>query len=69
MVALGGLDELGEAGAVLAPVELARVDDDAADGCAVAADPLGGRVDDNVGAVVDGSDEVTASAKGIVDLD
>jgi hypothetical protein len=34
----------------LAPVEVAAVDDDAADGGAVAADVLGGRVDDDVGA-------------------
>lgn len=68
VIALRGLDELGEPGAVLTPVELARVDDDSADGCAVAADPLGGRVNDNVGAVVNGSDEVAASAKGIIDL-
>jgi hypothetical protein len=37
----------------VAPVELAGVDDDAADRGAVAADPLGGRLDDDVGAVVD----------------
>ena len=35
------------------PVERAAVHDDAADGRAVAADPLGGRVDDDVGAVLD----------------
>jgi hypothetical protein len=53
---------------VLAPVELAAVDDDAADGGAVAADPLSRRVDDNVGAVLDGADEVAARAEGVVDL-
>lgn len=41
VVALGGLDELGESLAVRAPVKLARVDNDAADGGAVAADPFG----------------------------
>lgn len=41
VVALGGLDELRESLAVLAPVKLARVDNDAADGGAVAADPFG----------------------------
>ena len=68
VVALGRLDELREARAVLAPVELARVDDDTADGGAVTADPLGGRVDDNIGAVDDGADEVAASTVRVVDL-
>jgi hypothetical protein len=40
VVARGGLDELREAVGVLAPVELAGVDDDAANGGAVAADPF-----------------------------
>lgn len=68
MVAVRGLVELRESGGVLAPVELARVDNDAANGGAVAADPLGGRVDDDVGAVLDGSDKVATSTKGVVDL-
>lgn len=66
VVSVGGLVELGEAGGVLAPVELARVDDDTADGGAVAADPLRGGVDDDVGAVLDGADEVAASTEGVV---
>jgi hypothetical protein len=53
---------------VLRPVELAAVDDDTADGRAVAAYPFGRGVDDNVGAVVDGADEVAACAEGVVDL-
>jgi hypothetical protein len=68
VVAFAGLDELGEALAVGAPVELAGVDDDAADGCAVAADPFCGGVDDDVSAVVNGADEVAACAEGVVDL-
>jgi hypothetical protein len=40
VVAGGGLDELREAVGVLAPVELAGVDDEAANGGAVAADPF-----------------------------
>ena len=43
----------GKRGALRRPVEAAAVDDDAADRRAVAADPLGGRVDDDVGAVLD----------------
>jgi hypothetical protein len=42
VVALGGLDELGESLAVLAPVKLAGVDNNTSDGGSVAADPLGG---------------------------
>lgn len=68
VVAGRGLVELGEAVGVLEPVKLARVDNDTADGGSVAADPLSGRVDDNIGAVVDGTDEVTASTKGVVNL-
>lgn len=68
VVALRGLDELGEAGGVLAPVELAAVDDDAADGGAVAADPLGCALDDDIRAVVDRADEVAAGTEGVVNL-
>lgn len=68
MVTLGGLDELWEAGGVLAPVELAAVDDYAADGGAVATNPLGCAFDDNVCAVVDGADEVAAGTEGVVNL-
>ena len=68
VVALGRLDHLREAVSVRAPVELAAVDDDAADGGAVPADPLGSGVHDDVGAVVDGADEVAAGTKGVVDL-
>lgn len=67
VVPLGGLDELREARGVGAPVELAAVDDDAADGGAVAADPLGRRVHDDVGAVLDGPQEVAARAESVVD--
>jgi hypothetical protein len=50
---------------VLLPVELAAVDDDAADRGAVAADVLGGRVDDDVGAVVERAAE--HRRRGVVD--
>jgi hypothetical protein len=53
---------------VLAPVELARVNDDTGNGGAVAADPLGSGVDDDVGSVVNGAAEVTTSTEGVVDL-
>jgi hypothetical protein len=51
VVARVGLGEAGEPAA--APVEIAAVDDDAADRRAVAADVLGGRVDDDVDAPLD----------------
>lgn len=68
VIAVGGVVHLGEPGGVLAPVELARVDDDTANSGAVAANPLGGGVNDDVSTVINGSDEVATSAKGVVDL-
>lgn len=68
VVTLGGLDHLREARRVRAPIEAAAVDDDAADGRAVPADPLGRRVHHDVGAVVDRAHEVAACAEGVVDL-
>ena len=69
VVAFGGIVELREALSVLAPVELASIDDDAGDGSPVTADPFGGRVHDDVGAVFDRPKKVAARAKGVVDLD
>ena len=51
---------------VLAPVELARFDDGAAHGAAVAADVLGGRVDDDVGAPLERPAQV-GRGQGVVD--
>lgn len=53
---------------MLAPVELAAVDDHTADGGAVAADPLGRGMDDDVGAVVDGADEEATGSECVVNL-
>ena len=50
MVALRGLVELRKARRVLAPVELARVNDYTGDGGAMTADPFGGGMDNNVSA-------------------
>lgn len=66
VVAVRRLRHLREAAVV--PLELSAIDDNAADGGAVAADPLCRRVDYDVGAVVDGTDEVAACAEGVVDL-
>lgn len=68
VVALGRFDELGESSGVLAPVEFTAVDDDAGNGGAVAADPFGCAVDDDIGAVIDGTGEVAACSEGVVDL-
>ena len=48
------------------PVKLAGVHDDAAQGGAVAADELGGGVDHDVRAVLDGADQI-GRAEGVVD--
>jgi hypothetical protein len=49
------------------PVEASGIDDHAADGGAVAADPLRRRGDHDVGTVVDRSDEVAGRPEGVVD--
>ena len=48
------------------PVEFAGVHDDAAQGGAVAAQELGGRVDHDIGAMRNGTDEI-GRAEGVVD--
>ena len=48
------------------PVKAAAVDDDAAERRAVAAEELGGGVDDNIRAVLDGTDEIRRT-EGIID--
>lgn len=62
------LDHLRETFGILAPVELAAVDDDTSDGCAVAANPLGSAVDNDVRTVVYGPAEVAASTERVVNL-
>ena len=50
----------------LLPVELAGVNDDAAQRGAVAADKLGGRMDNDVGTMLDRADQV-GRAEGVID--
>ena len=69
MVAVAGVVELWETRGVGAPVEVAAVDDDAADGGAVAADPFRGAVHDDVGAVGDRAAEVAPRTEGVVHHD
>ena len=61
--------ELGKSIGVTAPVKGATIDDDATYRGAVAANPFGGRVNDNVYAVIDGTTEVSGTAKGVVALE
>lgn len=68
VVSLGWVVELRESLCVLAPVELSAVDYDASNCSTVATNPFGGGVDDDVGAVVDGTDEVASSSEGVVNL-
>lgn len=63
-----GVVELGEPIWMAAPVKVATVDDDATNRGAVAAYPFGGRVNNNVCPVVDGTTEVPSTAEGIIAL-
>ena len=60
--------KLGESIRVTAPIERAAVDDNTAHSGAVASDPLSGRMDNNIYAMVDGTTKITGTAKGIVTL-
>src|SRR5215469_3773021 len=64
MVALARLEQLRECSAI--PWKSAAVDDHAADGSPVATDELGGRVQDDVGAVLDGPAKI-GRGEGVVD--
>jgi len=66
VISCRGLDHIRESLAVLAPVEVTGIDDDTTDGRAVAANPFGGGVNDDIGSVLDGLDEVSAGSKGVV---
>lgn len=61
-------DHLGEALAILAPVEVAGIDNHSTNGGAVSTDPFGCGVQHNICAVVNGTAIVAPGAKGIVDL-
>jgi hypothetical protein len=60
--------ELGEAVRVLAPVKGTAINNDTAYRSAMASDPLGGGVNDNIDAVVDGTTKEPGTAKGVVAL-
>jgi hypothetical protein len=68
VVSLGRLDELRESSGVFAPVEFSAVNHHAANGGAVAANPFGGAVYDDIGAVVDGAGIVAAGSECVVNL-
>ena len=65
MVAGVGIGDVAELAACL-PVELAAVHDDAAQRGAVAADELGGGVNNDICAVLNGTDQVRG-AEGVID--
>ena len=60
--------ELGKPTWMTAPVKSATIDDNAAYRGTMAADPFGGRVNDDVDAMFDGTTEVSSTAKGIIAL-
>jgi hypothetical protein len=68
VVAFGWLDHLRESLSVLAPIELAAVNDDTSNSRAVASNPLGCRVDDNVRSVFNRFNVVATSSEGVVNL-
>jgi hypothetical protein len=68
VVAFRRLDHCWELGGILAPVELARINDDTADGGSMTADPFGGAVDNNVRAMVDGTDVEASRSERVVNL-
>lgn len=63
-----GVVELWEPITVLAPIEGATIDNDAADRSAMATNPFGGGVHDDVDPVFNGTTEVSRTAKRIVAL-
>ena len=65
MVARGGFGEQRKL--AVAPVELARVNNYAADGGAVAANPFGRALHHDVGSMVDGAHQVARRPKGVID--
>lgn len=66
MISLTGLGKLWELAALL-PVKLAGIDYDTTNGRAVATDPLGSAVDDNIRTMINRTDDISTSTKRIVD--
>jgi hypothetical protein len=66
VVAFGGIDKTGLELGRGRPVEFAGVDDNSSDGRSVSSDPLCSRLNDNVGAELDGTDEVATAAEGVL---
>lgn len=68
MVSLRWLNKLWESSSILAPVELAAIDDNTTNCGAMSSNPLGCTVNDNVGTVVDWAAEVATSSKCVINL-
>lgn len=69
MVSLGRFVELGKSLGMLSPVKFSAVDDHAGNGSTVSTYPFGGRMNDDVGAVVKRSAEIASGAEGVIDLE
>ena len=65
---VAGRNKLWESVCVLAPGKATTVDHDASKCGAVTSNPLGGGVDDDVNAVIEGPAKEAAGAEGVVDL-
>ena len=68
MVSRRWLNKLWESSSILAPVELAAINDHTTNGGTVSSNPFSCTVDDNVGAVVYGAAEVATSSKCVINL-
>lgn len=62
------LDKLGEPSCILAPVKFAAVDDNPTNGGTMSSNPFSCTMDDNIGAVFEGTAEISTSSKCIVNL-
>ena len=68
MIAFRGLDELRETCRIFAPVELPTVNNNSRNCSAMAANPFGGTVYNNISTVLDGTAEISTSSKSVVNL-
>src|SRR5690606_40985009 len=65
VVPFGGLGELWKL--AIGPIEISSVDDDTTDGCAMTADPLGGRFHNDIRSMLQRTEQITTGSKGIID--
>jgi hypothetical protein len=58
MITFGWFGERGKLPG--SPVKLAGINHDSSDGCTMTTYPLGSRMNDNIGTVIDGSDDISS---------